>query len=193
MKLINSSGVVSILTAAALEPGIFGDGSDNDAVFDGVAHPSGSSGTSPYLLTRSVFYRNMTVASGKTLNTSGFRIFCTGRLDVSGTVACDSPTSGSAGTAGVSGSGGVGAPSGDLGGGTNGGPGGTAGTGAAGAGQSGGAVITGASDATRSLGGAGGAGSGGGAGSSGVAEGALGLEPGTPVEAGVEVEAERAR
>ncbi len=64
----------------------FGDGSDGAAVFDGSATPAGSSKSgSDYTLTRDVYYTDMTVATGCTVNPAGYRIFGTGTLTENGT------------------------------------------------------------------------------------------------------------
>lgn len=109
----------------------YGDGSDGAAVCDGATSVAGMSGTGPYTMTRDVYFTTLTVNSGVTVKTNGYRIFCSISLSMSGTL----DNSGGNGTAGqigqasstakaAGGSGGSGAPSGYLIGGTTGGNGG---------------------------------------------------------------------
>ena len=64
----------------------FGDGSDGTGTFDGSATPAGTSKSgSDYTLTRDVYYTDMTMSTGCTLNPSGYRIFGTGTLTLNGT------------------------------------------------------------------------------------------------------------
>jgi len=128
--------------------GLFGDGADGAATFDGSATPAGASKSgSDYTLTRDVAYTNATFSANCTLNTAGFRMSVSGTLDCSAAnvvIFCD----GGAGGSGVSG-GAAGARSatGILGSDTN-----NAGTAGTGGGASTGRTLTAA------LGGAGGAG-----------------------------------
>lgn len=72
---LNDSGIFS-----------YGDGSDGTATFDGSATPSGSSKSgSDYTLTRDVYYTNMTLSTGTTVNPAGYRIFVNGTLTLNGT------------------------------------------------------------------------------------------------------------
>jgi len=66
------------------------------------------------ILAEDEFYANLTVPSGATLVTAGYRVFVNGTLTLAGTISDD-------GGAGGTGSAGVGAPAGTLGGGSNGG------------------------------------------------------------------------
>lgn len=61
--------------ALAILPGIFGDGSDGDVTI-----------SSDTTLTRDMFYNNLTVDAGFTLNTGGYRIFVKGTLTNNGTI-----------------------------------------------------------------------------------------------------------
>ncbi|MBL9170015.1 MAG: hypothetical protein JNN07_19935 [Verrucomicrobiales bacterium] len=168
MKLINSSGIVTDLIAAPLEPGMFGDGSDGDVTLNTGTGPTWVSGMGPYTLTRSVFARNLTLTGAGALNTAGFRIFCTGTLSIATFVSNNGGNGVGGGSGGTSGSGGLAAPAGDLG---SSGAGGAGGTGSAGAGVSGspgGNVTSMSSTAGGGAGGTGG-GPGGTSGSPGVA------------------------
>src|SRR5207302_8759447 len=110
MKTIDSQSRVIQLEKSFLETGMFGDGSDGSPIFDGMnTYPNFASttGIAPnlvYTLTRSIFCKDITIASVKTVNTGGFNIFCTGTLNNSGTItnACAAGTNNS-GTSGVSG------------------------------------------------------------------------------------------
>src|SRR6185436_352414 len=65
---------------------MYGDGSDGTADFDGASTPAGSTKSgSDYTLTRDVYYTNMTMATGTTLDPAGYRIFGTGTLTMNGT------------------------------------------------------------------------------------------------------------
>ena len=85
---------------------VFGTGSDGDVTI--------SSNTT---LTRDMFYNNLTVNSGVTLNTGGYRIFVKGTLTNNGTISrkgvdgADGGTALSSGTLGGSGAGGTGGSS----------------------------------------------------------------------------------
>ena len=95
MQLTDIRGNQSTLGRhAALELGLFGDGSDGPLTFDGttvnglLAAPRNlnlSATSSVYTLTRSIFATDLTVKSGYTINTNGFRIFCTGTLIIEST------------------------------------------------------------------------------------------------------------
>ncbi len=126
---------------------IYGGGNDSNVVISSNA-----------TLTSDMYYINLTVNNAVTLNTGGYRIFCSGTCTVNGTIA----SNGAAGTTGTSGTdptaGGGGAAQGTMGGGENGGNGGWASSSTAGL-----------SVAARGLGSAGGAG--GSTGSGGIAGG----------------------
>lgn len=100
----NSSGTVSQFTVL----GLGGDGSDGAALFDGSATPAGSSKSgSDYTLTRDVFYTDMTVSTGCTVNPAGYRIFGTGTLTLNGTAVIKrNGNAGTSGSSGIDGSGG---------------------------------------------------------------------------------------
>ena len=64
----------------------FGDGSDGIATLDGAATPSGMTRSgNDYTMTRDVYFTNMTMSTGTTLNPAGFRIFGTGTMTLNGT------------------------------------------------------------------------------------------------------------
>lgn len=64
----------------------YGDGSDGAAVLDGSATPAGMSKSgSDYTLTRDGYYTDMTMSTGTTLNTAGYRVFGNGTLTLNGT------------------------------------------------------------------------------------------------------------
>ena len=137
--------------------GIFGDGSDGAATFDGATNYNSFSSRSGsvYTLTRDVFLTDATLSAGVTIKTVGFRIYINGTLTMTSAapiIHCDG-NDGSAGTAGAavgnilasSGAGGNGGASGGPNNGSAGtsvtaalgGSGGLAGTGAGGAGAAG--------------------------------------------------------
>ncbi len=78
----NGTGTTSQFTVL----GLGGDGADGAATFDGSATPAGSTKSgSDYTLTRDVFYTDMTISTGCTVNPAGYRIFGTGTLTLNGT------------------------------------------------------------------------------------------------------------
>jgi hypothetical protein len=82
--------------------GLFGDGSDGAATLDGTATVAwASKASSTYTMTRDVFCTSLTVSSGSTLLTHGYRIFCTASFSNAGTVS--STGSNSSGAAGANG------------------------------------------------------------------------------------------
>lgn len=105
----------------------FGDGSDGAATFDGTntfvafATTTGSSPNRVYTLTRDVYLTTMSVSSGKTVNTGGFRIFVQGVLTNAGTIQ-------NVGGAGSGTTAGAAAPGGSVAGGGAGGAGTATGT-----------------------------------------------------------------
>lgn len=122
----------------------FGDGSDGAIAFDGTntyASFASKSG-SDYTLTRDVYASSMTFTNSATLNTAGYRIYCRGAIDTTGTALSGGVIKNPGGNASA-GTGGTAAPAGSLGGG------GAGGNEAFGSGADGG-------DTTHSLGGAGG-------------------------------------
>lgn len=67
-----------------------GDGSDGDVGFDGTATYSfASKSGSVYTLTADVFASIFSVDLGITINTAGFKIFCTGIFTNAGTIQCN--------------------------------------------------------------------------------------------------------
>lgn len=106
--------ILSLISSGVSE-GLFGDGSDGDVVI--------SSNTS---LTRDMYYNNLTIDLGFTLNPEGFRIYVKGTFENNGTVASNGGTGGNgaaggdvtvqstAGAGGAGGSAGSGTPSGTL-------------------------------------------------------------------------------
>src|SRR5258708_17230740 len=112
---------------------MFGDGSDGAAAFDGstVLGLTAAGGTT-YTLNRCIFCTDITVVSGKTLNTAGYRIFCKGTLTNNGTIS-NAGNAGAPGAGGAAGGAGGAAGTGlannnDVGGSTSGGTGGTGAT-----------------------------------------------------------------
>jgi hypothetical protein len=87
----------------------YGNGSDGSVVISGST-----------TLSRDMYYSTLTVQSGQTLFSNGYRIFVQNLCTISGTVACDGGN-GSNGGGGNPGPGGVGGPAGTLGGGSTGG------------------------------------------------------------------------
>ena len=78
----------------------FGDGSDGDATCDGSTAVAGMSRSGDvYTLTRDVYFDDLTINSGKSIKTGGYRIFVQGTLTINGKVDGD-------GDAGTNGSGG---------------------------------------------------------------------------------------
>lgn len=110
--------------------GVFGDGSDGSATFDGTTTVIGLvPASNVYTMVRDIFCTSITINSGVTLKTGGYRIFCAGTVTNNGTIGIGGNAGGATGTAGGSG------PGGTLGGGKAGGAGatgnGSAGTNAA--------------------------------------------------------------
>mgnify|MGYP001569786796 CR=1 FL=1 len=69
---------------------LVGDGSDGALVYDGVATILGMApNANRYTLTRDIYATNLTVNSGITIRTGGFRIFCRGTLANAGTISCN--------------------------------------------------------------------------------------------------------
>jgi len=113
-------GTVSQLTplGGAVPAGVgtpwYGDGADGALVFDGAATVTGIGGmslapaASVYTLTRDLYATDLSVSTGVTILASGFRIFCTGTLTLTGTanIKCDGGN-GSAGAGNAGGNGGT--------------------------------------------------------------------------------------
>src|SRR5437762_3992430 len=109
MTTIDTQGRAVFLETSFLETGMFGDGSDGAVTFDGSSTvlglvPSGSA----YTLNRSIFCSAITINSGVTIKTAGYKIFCNGTLLINSTgmitnagVTASNAT-GSAGTSGGS-------------------------------------------------------------------------------------------
>lgn len=127
--------------------GLFGDGSDGSAAFDGTSTPAGTSKSSnTYTLLRDVYYTDATVSSAVTIITNSFRIFCSGTLTTqAGSVIHNNGASGGNGATGLSGGAGGTAgttiASGTLPGGTAGVIGGAGGVGTNGSGPGGAGTI----------------------------------------------------
>lgn len=114
------------LTSGQLGIAAFGDGSDGALAFDGSSVVLGLTPSSQiYTLARDIFATTITVASGVTIKTNGFRIFATGVATNTGTIHCNGNAGGvgSAGTGGTAGA--ITNASGALGAGTAGGAGGS--------------------------------------------------------------------
>ena len=70
--------------------GLFGDGSDSSATLDGTATVSwAGKSSSVYTMSRDCYCTNLTVNTGVTLITNGWRIFCQGTLSGAGTISCN--------------------------------------------------------------------------------------------------------
>src|SRR5688572_23764771 len=170
MKTVDTQGRRVVLEQSFLETGMFGDGSDGVANFDGSATPSGATKNSStlYTLNRSVFYTNMTVSATVKVVTAGYKIFCTGTLLINSTGVVSNAgvtalnASGSTGT-----SGGAAIAAAELGGSGAGGAGPNGSAGAGNTGTNGSSVSTAMGGAGGNAG-AGGSGSGGGAGAAGT-------------------------
>lgn len=130
--------------------GLFGDGSDGPATFDGTALIPGSSKSgSVYTLNRDVFFTTLVVTSGVTLKMAGNRVFATVSVINNGTftVAGNAASGLTAGAATGSGGGNAGGRAGGNGGTTTGVAAGGTYTGTAGAGGSGASGAGGAASA----------------------------------------------
>lgn len=91
----------------ARTPDYFGDGSDGAFTANGAtAMPGATLSGSIYTLTRDVYFTDLTVNSGVTIDTHGYRIYCRGTLSGAGTISSNglASTSRSAGTGGQPGS-----------------------------------------------------------------------------------------
>lgn len=120
---------VSVATESGLEPRVdtsntlyakllFGGGSDGKCAFDGTATFTSfaSLAGSTYTLTRDVFLGDgSSIASGVTVYTAGYRLFCNGQLTNNGTIHNDGKDASGAtgGTASASGSLGIGTAGGN--------------------------------------------------------------------------------
>jgi hypothetical protein len=105
-SLITAIGI-DIKALQARTPDYFGDGSDGAFTANGVtAMPGATLSGSTYTLTRDVYFTDLTVNSGVTIDTHGYRIYCRGTLSGAGTISSNglASTSRSAGTGGLNGS-----------------------------------------------------------------------------------------
>lgn len=152
------------LGAVGIDFYYYGDGSDGDVTV-----------STAIILTRDMFYHNLTITSSGSINTKGWRVHCSGILDVTAALASAIawPTAaGGAGGLGSGGAAGAAVAGNTVGNGQSGSAGGTPGSTNPG-------VTTGASPSlTNSAGGIGGRGSTGGVGT-GAAAGGTGGTPGT--------------
>src|SRR5258708_29326278 len=144
MKTLDTQG--RLQQVAAPNPfvdDIFGDGSDSSPNFDGTnSYSAFASGPSSgiYTLIRSIYCQDLTVASGKTLRTAGFKIFCRGTLTNNGTISNAGLVGGAGAASGTAGDPGGAAPAGDVGGASVPGGGGSGGASNGGGGGSGAAA-----------------------------------------------------
>lgn len=97
-KVSENNGAYTGVIAAAP---IFGDGSDGAVEFDGTTVILGlTPSSSIYTLTRDIYLSGgSSIASGVTIKTAGFRIFCTGALTVDGTIQNNGNVGGDGGDA----------------------------------------------------------------------------------------------
>ncbi|HEY3998919.1 MAG TPA: hypothetical protein VGO93_08660, partial [Candidatus Xenobia bacterium] len=151
--VLQSNGVSTwVATAQAPQAqngarGIYGNGADGALTYDGTTTILGvAPSSSTYTLNRDVYGTTVTVNSGVTIKTNGFRIFANVALLVSGTVQNNGGAGGN-GSSGTAGAAGAATSSNTLGNG-----------GAGKAGASGSAAGTAGGSVTAALGGAGGAG-----------------------------------
>jgi hypothetical protein len=93
-----ANGVVDTDAAAMgqLDDGAYGDGSDGDATYDGIATVLGAApiGGSGYQLGRDMYFNNLTINSGITVFSSAFHIYVKGVITGPGTVKAGSPFAG---------------------------------------------------------------------------------------------------
>src|SRR6266568_6571221 len=99
MKITDTMGRKVDLQSSFLEPGMFGDGSDQAVTFGNSSQltvlgitPTGSGTVQDpyvYLLSRSIFCSDLTVNLNTVVKASGYRIFCTGTLTNNGTISSD--------------------------------------------------------------------------------------------------------
>lgn len=83
------------------DSGVFGFGTDGALVFDGISNVAGLTPVgNAYTMDRHLFPTNMTVATGVTVNTSGFGIWGTGTLTLAGTAKIDNSGSDASGHTG---------------------------------------------------------------------------------------------
>jgi hypothetical protein len=165
------------VVAGTIDPGWYGDGSDNAQVFDGATTilglvPAGNI----YTLTQNIFLAaGSSLSNGATIKTSGYIIFCSGDFTVNGTVFADGGAGGKGVATGAGGSLGVGTPptgasltTAEIGGGNNGHVGAAGGTGN-GSGQGGTSSLNNSTGGAGGTSGSGGAALAGGTGGAGFA------------------------
>src|SRR5207237_1153192 len=154
-------GDVTNILNSSLEPGLLGDGSDANLVFDGTSTVAGIvPASSTYTLNRSLFASNLTINSGVVISNLGYRIFVLKNLTNNGAITAVGKMGQNGVASGGSGGGGSAMTANELGGSTLGGGGG-AGTGmggAAGAQGTAGNVVMGGVGGAGGRGGAGGGG-----------------------------------
>lgn len=139
---------------------VYGDGSDGTIILDGTTDYTSFStrSGSTYTLTRDVLAQDLTVQTGVTLRTAGYRVFVRGTLTNQGTISHDGGNGGN-GTASAGGAAGSGAVGGTTSNGaTNGGAGGTPSSGAGGSAPNASAMTASGATTSGSVGGTGGAG-----------------------------------
>lgn len=181
----DTSGTGAVLRASAVSSiynSIFGDGNDGDVTI--------ASGTTS--LSRDMYYNNLTIQTGGTLDTAGYRVFVKGTLTFEGTGkiarngnngsnGSNGTTGASGGAGGAGGNGGSALASGTLYGGEAGGNGATGGSGTVGTGNNGtnGTQATTPSGITNAVGSTASAGTGAGGASGGAFNGNSGGSGGT--------------
>ena len=136
MRTVDTQCRVVQLGKTFLETGMFGDGSDGAVTFDGSSTVLGLvPSSSTYTLNRSIFCSAITINSGVTIKTAGYKIFCTATLLVNSTGIITNAGANASNASGSSGSSGAAAvAAGELGGSAAGGAGanGSGGVGATG-------------------------------------------------------------
>src|SRR6266567_1061198 len=166
MKILDASGRRTELNVAAWLPGLLGDGSDGNVTFDGSLTVLGLTPVSgAYTLTRSIYLSGCT--NNATINTAGFKIYCTGLFTNNGTIANTGKYGSVGGATGSAGGGATGVTGADVGAGGAGG-GSTGGTGAAGNAPPSGVFPAGGVGGAGGAGGAAGSNNGGAAGAGGA-------------------------
>lgn len=159
-----NGGNYSVVGRIPSVPGIYGDGYDGNLNFDGTSTITLGNGdtivpsSSIYSLARDIYPRSIVIATGVTLKTECFRIFCYGETNVVGTLQNNGPDGANGGASGAA-AGGTAVTAETLGTGSSAGNGGTTGVGGNG---------TALTVACGNAGGAGGSGSGGAGGNAGV-------------------------
>src|SRR5207249_2424629 len=118
MRTVDTQCRVVQLGKTFLETGMFGDGSDGAVTFDGSSTVLGLvPSSSTYTLNRSIFCSAITINSGVTIKTAGYKIFCTATLLVNSTGIITNAGANASNASGSSGSSGAAAvAAGELGG-----------------------------------------------------------------------------